>query len=89
MFLSDVFTASFAGATNTTIELYQCDGSVGAAIGAGLGAKVFANEQEAFQEMKPLQNIEPSNVDVYENLYQRWKKELQKTFGRIKISIKH
>ena len=77
MFLSNVFTESFAGATNTTIELYQCDGSVGAAIGAGLGAGFFANEKEAFKQTELIERLEPENVEQYENLYQEWKKQLE------------
>lgn len=82
MFLSDVFAESFAGATNTTIELYSCDGSVGAAIGAGLGAGVFTNEKEAFKNTQVLKTITPRNVDLYENLYQQWKIELNKHLNK-------
>ena len=78
MFLSDVFTKSFAGATHTTVELHECDGSVGAAIGAGLGAAIFANEKEAFQQTKIIETVAPENTDAYENLYQYWKLELAK-----------
>ena len=78
MFLSNVFSESFAGATNTTVELYNCDGSVGAAIGAGLGAGIFANEKEAFQHTKLIESVEPQNIERYENLYQQWKIELEK-----------
>ena len=36
MFLSDVFTNSFVNTLNIPVELHNCDGSVGAAIGAGI-----------------------------------------------------
>src|SRR5882757_6315575 len=36
MFLSDVFAESFVNAINVPVELYNCDGSVGAATGAGI-----------------------------------------------------
>ena len=81
MFLSDIFTQSFAGATNTIVELYNCDGSVGAAIGAGLGAGFFANEKEAFKQTKVINRAQPKNVDAYENFYQQWKAELKKHFN--------
>ncbi|OYX91386.1 MAG: hypothetical protein B7Y76_14240 [Sphingobacteriia bacterium 35-40-5] len=37
LFLSDVFASAFVNATKAPVELYACDGSIGAAIGAGLG----------------------------------------------------
>ncbi|GEO08045.1 xylulokinase [Segetibacter aerophilus] len=77
MFLSQLFTEAFVNATGVPVELYESDGSVGAAIGAGIGAKAFANEQEAFSKMKPLQLVEPNNQDTYNTLYQEWKKVLE------------
>jgi xylulokinase len=77
LFLSDVFTEAFVNATNTPVELYACDGSVGAAIGAGLGANIYSNEKEAFVNMKPLQLIEPGNVKKYDELYFEWKELLE------------
>lgn len=77
LFLSDVFAEAFVNATNVPVELYACDGSVGAAIGAGLGAGVYANEQEAFANMKRLQYIEPKNTDRYNVLYEEWKTLLE------------
>jgi xylulokinase len=78
MFLSDVFTKSFAGATSTTVELYKCDGSIGAAIGAGLGAGFFADEKEAFKQTKLIERVEPADTVLYEELYQRWKAALNR-----------
>ena len=62
MFLSSVFTEAFVNATGVPVELYESDGSVGAAIGAGIGAKTFKNESEAFEQMKPLNLIEPTKA---------------------------
>lgn len=78
MFFSPVFTEAFVNATGVPAELYACDGSVGAAIGAGIGVKAFKNEQEAFSQMSPLKLIEPAFADVYEEKYREWKKVLQK-----------
>lgn len=77
MFLSDVFTEAFVNATNVPVQLYDCDGSIGAAIGAGIGAKIFS-EKEAFANTKPLQLIEPTNQKQYNELYENWKKQLEK-----------
>jgi xylulokinase len=76
MFLSDVFTESFVNATNVPVELYNCDGSVGAATGAGIGAGIFASAKEAFQTFKPLKLIEPTNSNLYNEFYDRWKSAL-------------
>lgn len=73
MFLSDIFTDAFVNATNVPVELYESDGSVGAAIGAGIGAKIFADEKEAFKNMKRLKVIEPNGRQEYERHYEKWK----------------
>ena len=77
LFLSDVFTTAFVNATHVPVELFACDGSVGAAIGAGLGAGMYASEKEAFANMKRLQYIEPSGSSTHDELYQAWKQLLQ------------
>jgi xylulokinase len=76
MFLSEVFTESFVNATNVPVELYNCDGSAGAATGAGIGAGIFASAKEAFQNFKPLKLIEPTKPDLYNEFYERWKAAL-------------
>lgn len=78
MFLSSVFTNAFVNVTNTPVELYNCDGSVGAALGAGIGAKIFSNEKEAFTNMQRLQTVEPDGNNAYEEHYQNWKELLLK-----------
>ena len=78
LFLSDVFAQAFVDATNTPVELINSDGSVGAAIGAGIGLGVYASSQEAFSINKPLKIIEPIAAEQYNNLYQDWKSVLTK-----------
>lgn len=77
MFFSEVFTEAFVNATGVPVELYNSDGSIGAAIGAGIGVKAFNNEQEAFSKMKRLQLVEPNNQELYNTLYQGWKEILE------------
>lgn len=72
MFLSEVFTQSFVNATGVPVELHQCDGSVGAALGAGIGAGFF-KESDLSGKMKTIKIIEPSQQNNYEYLYQEWK----------------
>jgi len=74
MFLSDVFTQSFVNATGVAVELHQCDGSVGAAIGAGIGAAIFGENDLS---TKALKVVEPSQQDRYDELYDNWKTVLQ------------
>ena len=76
LFLSDVFISAFVNATNVPVELYEVDGSVGAAKGAGIGAKIFANEKEAFADNKPLNLIDPSVHLAYNEEFEGWKKLL-------------
>ena len=78
MFLSPVFAEAFVNATGVPVELYNSDGSVGAALGAGIGAGIYKTESDAFANLKPLQLIEPTQADVYNDLYAAWKKRLEK-----------
>lgn len=80
MFLSDVFTESFVNATGVAVELHPCDGSVGAAIGAGIGARMFGENDLS---TKALKVIEPSKQDSYDELYNNWKSVLQSQLQRI------
>ncbi len=76
MFLSDVFIDAFVNVCNVPVELYENDGSVGAALGAGIGAKIFDDEKAAFKNMKRLKVIEPNGKLEYDEVYERWKDEL-------------
>ncbi len=77
MFLSDVFADCFVNTLDVPLELHNCDGSVGAALGAGVGAGIFKSAKEAFIEAKPLKVIEPgSSVSLYNELYENWKELL-------------
>jgi xylulokinase len=78
MFLSEVFLESFVNATGVTVELYNCDGSVGAAIGAGIGAGVYGSPTEAFSQFKPIERKEPKHTPLYDQLYEGWKNILLK-----------
>lgn len=78
MFLSDVFIDAFVNITNVPVELYNNDGSVGAALGAGIGAKIFEDEKAAFKNMNRLKLIEPNSKHAYDKAYENWKAELLK-----------
>ena len=78
MFLSDVFTDCFVNATNVPVELHDCDGSVGAAKGAGIGAGFYKTAKEAFTNSTPLDLVEPTQAKLYDELYEGWKQLLNK-----------
>ena len=80
MFLSPIFRETLAGITGATIELYNTDGSVGAARGAGIGSGHYKSEKEAFANLSKLETIEPDmkKQAAYEAAYENWKKELSK-----------
>lgn len=72
MFLSPVFAKTLAGVTGATIELYDTDGAVGAARGAGIGCGIYKSPEEAFSSLERLAVIEPENTGEYEAAYSRW-----------------
>ena len=76
MFLSDVFRNAFVNATGVPVELYESDGSVGAALGAGIGVGFFKQSAEAFSRREVLDIIIPEQADLYNELYGRWKQVL-------------
>jgi xylulokinase len=80
MFLSPIFRDTLAGVTGATIELYNTDGSIGAARGAGVGSGYYISFNEAFSNLKKLEVIEPdrSNIPAYKDAYNVWKAELEK-----------
>lgn len=75
MFLSPLFRDTLAGVSGATIELYETDGAVGAAKGAGIGAGIYRDADEAFASLKKLAIIEPdTNLQPqYRAAYEQWK----------------
>lgn len=84
MFLSPIFSRTLAGVTGAVIELYDTDGSVGAARGAGLGAGIYATPREAFSMLQCKQIIEPDAADrkAYEEAYEQWLTVLKQNLNR-------
>lgn len=83
MFLSPIFRDTLAGVTEAVIELYDTDGSVGAAKGAGIGAGIYKDSNEAFETLDKLEVIEP-NVATYQEYaeaYNQWKYRLGKSMS--------
>lgn len=78
MFLSDIFRKTLAGVSGATIELYETDGSIGAAKGAGLGCGLYSNPNEAFASLRKLSITEPEEKyrSKYLEAYSLWKERL-------------
>ncbi len=74
MFLSPVFREAFATVTGATVELYDADGSQGAARGAGIGAGIYKSSEAAFAGLMPVKTIEPNGglTEAYRQAYKRW-----------------
>jgi xylulokinase len=75
MFLSPVFREALSCITGAEISLYNTDGSIGAARGAGIGCGFYGSEKEAFAGLMPVGRTGPdeSKVSLYEEAYLKWK----------------
>jgi len=60
--------------------LYDTDGAAGAAKGAGIGAGIYKDNEEAFSSLKKLAVIEPEMElgAQYMEAYERWRNFLCK-----------
>ena len=83
MFSSPLFRETLANVSGATIELYETDGSVGAAKGAGIGAGIYKDHDEAFSTLKRLAVIAPeeSRHEEYIEAYREWKDILEKSLS--------
>jgi xylulokinase len=85
MFLSALFGEAFATITESVVELYNTDGSQGAARGAGIGADIYKKTEDAFVGLEPIKTIEPNEKlkPAYREAYEKWegvlKCELEKS----------
>jgi xylulokinase len=75
MFMSPLFRDTLASVTGSTIELYNTDGSVGSAKGAGMGIGYYKDNTEAFATLEKKQVIEPDveHEAEYKAAYEHWK----------------
>ncbi len=74
LFLSPLFRRTLAATTGATIELYETDGSVGAAYGAGIGAGIYEDSDDAFKTLKHIATEKPvEDAAAYKEAYERWK----------------
>ena len=78
MFLSPLFRQTLANVSRATISLYDTDGSVGAARGAGIGAGIYSSTAQAFDKLEQLDVVTPEdNCSLVVEAYERWKATLK------------
>jgi xylulokinase len=84
MFLSPLFAEAFATITGATVELYNTDGSQGAARGAGLGAGLYKGPEDAFVGLEPVRTVEPNRQlkKAYQRAYETWEAVLKSSLDR-------
>ena len=88
MFLSDLFAESLASVSGAAIELYNTDGSQGAARAAGIGCGIYKSPDEAFDGLQVVKTIKP-NPTMAEPLniaYQKWKTILEQKIRNMEPS---
>lgn len=80
MFLSPIFRTTLATVADAVIELYDTDGSVGAATGAAMGSGYYASAEEAFRNLHKRNVVEPdrNHHNQYLDAYARWLNVLQR-----------
>ncbi|MEN8137079.1 MAG: FGGY family carbohydrate kinase [Bacteroidota bacterium] len=81
MFLSPIFAETLSNISGAKIELYDTDGSQGAARAAGFGGGYFESLDNAFGEMEKLKTIEPKKDERLEEAYNNWKNKLETIIG--------
>lgn len=79
MFLSPLFRTVFSNVTSAAVRLYNTDGAIGAARGAGVGGGIYASTDEAFGNLECIctSEPEPDLSEQYRELYQNWKQLLE------------
>ncbi|MEO8582565.1 MAG: FGGY-family carbohydrate kinase, partial [Flavitalea sp.] len=82
MFLSDTFALAFANTTGATLELYDTNGAIGAARGAGVGSKLFKDFHESFKGIEKIKTVEPEAALIaqYKYVYQQWNNKLPRIY---------
>jgi xylulokinase len=80
MFLSQVFRETLAEISKATIEIYDTDGSIGAANGAGIGSGTFGSFEKAFENLHMRMVVEPTHNQSgqYDEAYGKWRDVLEK-----------
>jgi xylulokinase len=80
LFQSRVFREAFVNTCNVNLEIYNTDGSQGAARGAGIGIDYYPSGKNAFNGLKIIDKLHPDKdvVQKYDMIYKNWKDYLTK-----------
>jgi xylulokinase len=75
LYQSKVFREAFVNTCNVNLEIYNTDGSQGAARGAGIGVDYYTSPDKAFIGLKKIDAHQPDStlVQKYEATYKNWK----------------
>jgi len=78
LFQSPIFRKAFVNTCNVKLEIYNADGSQGAARGAGIGVGAFSLK-DAFIGLKVVKELVPDeeSLNAYKSVYQNWENILQ------------
>ena len=78
LFQSELFRRAFVNTCRVALEIYNTDGSQGAARGAGLGIGYYSSPEEAFKGLNLIGQLHPDQktADQYNTIYQSWKDTL-------------
>ena len=73
-FSSSLFREIFSSVTGTQLELFETDGSQGAARGAGVGARIYPALEDSFVGLKAESIIYPDKKlqEIYQDIYPQW-----------------
>ncbi|MBN1556870.1 MAG: carbohydrate kinase [Lentisphaerae bacterium] len=85
LFLSPLFAEAFAAVSGAAVELYETDGSQGAARGAGLGAGLYAGAGEAMRGLRRVARIAAPDAarEAYGAAYHVWRRVLERETGAL------
>lgn len=78
MFQSRIFTEALCNISGLPIELYDTDGAKGAAIGAGIGAEIYQNREDAFRGLEKVSELQAETElqEKYRSVYKSWRSRL-------------
>jgi xylulokinase len=83
MFLSDLFSQTFANGSQCPVELYNSDGAFGAARGAGFGNRYYPQFNDCFRGMEVIRRVDPDKnaAEQLKEIYGQWKIGLEKSLA--------
>jgi xylulokinase len=75
MFLSPLFAQTFANLSGCRVELYNTDGALGAARGAGSGVQYYTDLKACFRGMEIVKQLDPQvkEAEQIREVYEKWK----------------